>query len=104
MPRLVAAAVALALCLLSPAARADDAMRCGDWLVSAGMSQPEVGARCGPPTRADEKEVCGGVRGRRTRMIVATWIYDRGSNEFVHTLVFHDGVLADIGTGGYGAP
>ena len=42
--------------LAAAPARADDGLRCGQWLVGNGASQAEVAAKCGDPTAADDHE------------------------------------------------
>jgi hypothetical protein len=88
------------LMMLMPGAgvRADDGMRCGQWLITVGRHEYEVAIKCGPPTAADRYETS-----RRGRSItVDLWTYDRGPRDFIRTLRFEDGVLRDVDVGGYG--
>jgi hypothetical protein len=92
------ATVLLRSLLLAAPAFADDGMRCGEWLVAAGMREYEVAAKCGPPTAADRREVS-----RRCRTVILDlWTYDRGPRDFIRTLVFEDDVLRYVDVGGYG--
>ncbi|HEY2745624.1 MAG TPA: DUF2845 domain-containing protein [Polyangia bacterium] len=100
MRRLV---VLLALLGLGGVARADDGLRCGEWLVSTGASQAEVAAKCGTPTRVDTRRAVLRIRGATMRCTIDHWTYDRGPSDFVRTLEFHDGVLADVGVGDHGS-
>ena len=95
--------VACALLLgCAAAARADDGLRCGEWLVTVGAGQEEVAAKCGPPTNAATRHERRRVRGQYRQRTIDVWTYDRGSTEFVRTLTFTDGVLGDVTVGDYG--
>ena len=87
---------------LTPVARADDSMRCGNSLVTVGMVGPQVVAKCGQPKDRDiadvpqrmhrsngSKTVVGAVR-------VEHWTYDRGYGQFPARLTFEGGKLKSI--------
>jgi hypothetical protein len=92
--RTLALSVLLAVPSFATPARADDSVRCGDRLVSAGAVQGEVQAKCGPPTYA--------YTAYTADAIIDRWSYDRGPHDFIRTLVFRNGVLAHVVVGSYG--
>jgi hypothetical protein len=97
-------ALAVAFMMLaSERAFADDALRCGEWLVAVGSTAETVAAKCGPPTSATTIPIRRRLRsGRYVSVLRTSWVYDRGPQEFVRTLFFVDGVLQDIEVGDYG--
>ena len=86
-------------------ARADDGLRCGEWLITVGAGTAEVAAKCGTPTRTETEHrvtrTRWGTRGG-TSGTVDRWTYDRGPSEFVRTLVFENHLLASVDVGDYG--
>jgi hypothetical protein len=91
--------VGFAIALLGGSARADDSMRCGEWLVSVGASQGEVAHKCGAPTET-HTDVEYDVNG--FACYVDRWIYNRGRYEFIRTLVFRGGALVRVVDGPHG--
>jgi Protein of unknown function (DUF2845) len=87
---------------LTSVARADESLRCGQWLIDKGASEAEVGGKCGPPTRADTRHAVWRTRFGTYRCTIDVWTYDGGPYAFVRTLEFHDGTLASISVGDYG--
>ncbi len=92
----------IVLLTLSGVARADDGLRCGEWLVEKGASQAVVVAKCGTPTRADTRQEHARTRYGWRSCTIDSWTYDRGPSDFVRTLEFKDGVLATVDVGNYG--
>ena len=92
--RTLALSVLLAVLSFATPARADDSVRCGDRLVSAGAVQGEVQDKCGPPTYAYTAYTANAT--------IDHWSYDRGPHDFIRTLVFRNGVLAHVVVGSYG--
>jgi hypothetical protein len=85
--------------LATPAlARADDALRCGQRLVSVGATTAEVLDKCGEPQDRDELSETG--RKGRVRT-VSLWTYRLGPKDFVRTLVFEGGYLRRVDVGDY---
>jgi hypothetical protein len=82
-------------------------MSCPEGQVSRGDTIAEVHMKCGEPTfwdqRLEEAWLTSrqGARLDRSRT-VDEWTYDLGSNRLMRTLTFHDGLLVNIRTGGYG--
>jgi hypothetical protein len=72
-------ALLVALSFVPPAALAQG-MFCGTDIVNVGDSELDVLNKCGPPTFKD---------GDR-------WIYDRGPDQFIETVVFGNGVVLFI--------
>src|SRR5262249_22070741 len=91
------------LLLLGRAARADDGMRCGPRLVSAGEAEGQVAEKCGPPTEVRRRYASSRVRGAWLHMVIDAWTYDFGPLEFIRILTFEDGVLKYVEVGGYGS-
>ena len=100
-----------------------DGMRCGTKLVSDGDSTFEVRRTCGDPDAADRRTEyrtvrdwiatpcvqvnghmrCGFVVERTVEVTLDQWIYDFGPHQFVRYLVFEQGRLLRVETGGYGS-
>ena len=99
----VAVVIAAAIVAGSTSARADDGLRCGEWLVTVGAGKPEVAAKCGAPTHVETKQHVSRTRYGTRRCVVELWTYDRGPSEFVRTLAFENDLLVDVGVGDYGA-
>lgn len=79
--------------------------RCGSRLVATGDSASRVLSRCGDPAYVNTSaelvtfRLVSGIE--ITRLVpVETWTYDRGSRELLRYLVFRDGRLIRIATGG----
>ena len=97
-----ALAIALVVCIHSLVA-ADDGMRCDQRLISVGDSESTVLARCGAPTSAETVRHSRRDHGVMRRCVYDRWVYDRGPSEFVRTLHFEDGVLANVEVGSWGS-
>jgi hypothetical protein len=95
-------ACVLFLLLAATPAWADDGLRCGAQLVSAGEHTGDVLAKCGPPTRAERRRSRRQLRAQTWSCVVEVWTYDRGPNDFVRTLTFTDDVLTQVDAGDYG--
>ncbi len=105
-------------------AEAFSSMRCGNKLVSVGDSLYEVRATCGEPDQLDAYVEYRTVRERVRRVCTRdssgesscqdVWaertvevqmhkaLYDFGRNRFIHYLLFEQGRLASVESGGYG--
>ena len=79
------------------------AMECDGRLVEVGQSEEEVLDLCGPPARRE-------VRNRGNSQVVGVewqspeteeWTYDPAPGAFVQHLLFEDGRLTQIRSGGY---
>lgn len=95
-------ALSAAICTLAvtTAARADDSVRCGEWLVRAGASMGEVRHKCGDPSETYTATEYDDRTGRST--IIDRWLYNRGPNEFIRTLTFRAGSLTYVTAGDRG--
>jgi hypothetical protein len=80
------------------AARADEVLRCGQRLVSVGVTKAEVVDKCGEPRSRDDYTETG-PRGRSRA--VSLWTYVLGQKDFVRTLVFENGYLRRVEVGDY---
>ena len=91
--------------LLSAASSAwADTFRCpnGD-LVATGDVMGEVAVKCDKPTLVSKREEPGEtVKGKVLYNTIEEWTYNNGPKDFIYTLVFKNGVLAEIRSGGYG--
>lgn len=87
------------LALFASPARADDSLRCGQWLVRLGASEGEVQHKCGPPTEAytDTQYDENGFA-----YSVDRWVYNRGPYELVRTALFRGGTLVYVAVGRHG--
>ena len=100
--------IALLLALLNVrTAAGSDTLRCGNRLVSAGDTKAEVMIKCGSPAWKDDwtDEVINNVNTAdelRVSIDRERWVYNFGPNSFLRFLLFENGKLIDIATGGYG--
>lgn len=100
------------LCRLLPilalgVAGSAEALRCGNRIVSTGDWDFQVRERCGEPAWTDtySELLVSGIDGpieRRVERVHDEWFYNFGPRSLVRRLVFVDGRLARIETGGYG--
>jgi hypothetical protein len=88
-----------------------DELRCGSRLVSTGMRTGEVLAVCGEPTSTrswQEGYETGNIGQRKetSRAVITVnyeeWTYNFGHSRFMQFLLFKNGVLDSIKSGGYG--
>ncbi|HXE98212.1 MAG TPA: DUF2845 domain-containing protein [Dongiaceae bacterium] len=87
-----------------------DNFRCPNGnIVSTGDSISTVAAKCDPPAGTFKREEpvvidLGRTEGRMGSKViyieVQEWIYNQGST-LLHTLIFRNGVLAEVRTGGF---
>jgi hypothetical protein len=101
-PRLALALVAVLGGLVALAARADDSLRCGNVLITVGMVESQVIAKCGQPKDKNVTEIpqrarrAGGGSGVVGTVRVEHWTYDRGYGQFPALLTFESGKLKSI--------
>lgn len=106
--------------LLMPAAvRADSGFRCKSGrLVSVGDRLGDVRNRCGEPDLATQRIEKRAIKHRYTRRLgnveesvveeqeievpIDEWTYDLGPGSFVRYVIFENGQVIDVATGGYG--
>jgi len=98
---------ALAAFAASPSSDAADTLRCGNRLAAVGDTKAEVTIKCGSPAWMDDwtDEIINNVNtAAELRVSVARerWVYNFGPNSFLRFLLFENGKLVDIATGGYG--
>lgn len=82
-------------------------VRCGNDLVSIGDTKAEVLVKCGAPSWQDSwtSEIVSNLNSLdevRTNLDRERWVYNFGPNSFLRFLLFENGRLAKISTGGYG--
>jgi hypothetical protein len=107
------AALALSV-LFSPLASDAATLRCGAELASDGASKAEVLLKCGEPlmkeTRTEAVEEKVKRQGQDTtttteRTVYKTveeWTYNFGPHRLMQVVVFENGRLVDVRSGGYG--
>ncbi len=98
------------LCLPSVVQAAS--LRCGTALVSDGASKSDVVAKCGEPiakeSRSESEEVktkdaAGDTSVKRVvHKTFEEWTYNFGPNRLMQVVVFENGKLIDVKSGGYG--
>jgi hypothetical protein len=69
-------------------ARADEAFRCGQWVVTSAMTLGELKSKCGPPTTRESRTQDVRVRNRNNGLMVKT------GETTVETLTWHRGARA----------
>jgi Protein of unknown function (DUF2845) len=88
-------------------AATSDTLRCGNRLVSPGDNKAEVLIKCGSPAWKDAwtDQVIDNVNtadALRVSIDRERWVYNFGHNSFLRFLLFENGRLIKITTGGYG--
>lgn len=98
-------------CLALPLTSHAAALRCGNQLASEGSTPAEVVSKCGSPmdqrTQSipvqQEMETVHKKRYSRTVFKrVEEWTYNFGPNRLLQVVVFENGQLVDVRSGGYG--
>ena len=86
-----------------PAAHADEAFRCGKWVITSEMTLGEISSKCGPPASHTSRTEDVRVRNRNTgRMMktgqttVETLTWDRGPRAAAMVLTVVDGTIKSI--------
>ena len=116
--------LALVACL--PLSAMAGSLRCGEKLITDGMSQAEVSARCGQPTQIEHQTnygeaatavspaappigtlppagLMGPIGGRSgSETAVEIWTYNFGPNRLMERIRFENGVVIKIESLGYG--
>jgi hypothetical protein len=107
-------AIAIGICLLflaafdgSASAATSKTLRCGNRLASLGDNKAEVLIKCGSPAWKDDwtDQIItnpNSVDASRLSIDRERWVYNFGHNSFLRFLLFENGRLVDIATGGYG--
>lgn len=93
-----------------------DSMKCGSDYALVGDTKYDVLRKCGEPKLKDVVGTTGGGgysskgsrrshkgKGAFTELVVEEWTYDRGSLDFVYTLVFEGNKLATVKRGSRGS-
>jgi hypothetical protein len=97
-----------------PALVTAQSVRCGNKVISTGITLAEVAARCGEPAQVEHKSAylslpVAAAIGQRNSNATATievqievWTYNFGSNKLMQRIRFEDGIVARIESLGYG--
>ena len=80
---------------------------CGDRVISTGDAKADVLIRCGEPFyktshQEELKERAEGIGSRTVTVTVEEWTYNFGPQRFMRIIIFRNGTVVDIRTGGYG--
>lgn len=102
--KIISAVCAVAISISAVQAFADN-FRCPNGkIVSTGDSISTVSVKCDPPANIFKREeptmVDGTARSRIIYIEVQEWTYTEGST-LLHTLIFRNGVLSEVRTGGF---
>jgi len=107
----------LSLCSLSlllPGSADAATLRCGNQLVADGASRSDVLLKCGEPMAKESRSEAVSdklkQRGEDTtttteKTVIKTideWTYNFGPNRLIQVVVFENGKLVDVRSGGYG--
>jgi hypothetical protein len=95
--------VSLGILSMATAAHADN-FRCPNGsIVSTGDSISVVALKCDSPSFTNRREEpIDSDRGKPIYIEVQEWTYNEGPNRLVHFLIFRNGVLTEVRSGGYG--
>ena len=109
------AALSLSFLTLLPSSADAATLRCGNQLVADGASKSDVLLKCGEPMAKESRtESVGdklkqrGEDGTSTtteKTVIKTieeWTYNFGPNRLIQVVVFENGKLVDVRSGGYG--
>lgn len=100
-------ALALAVFGVAATAAASGTLRCGSRLASLGDTKAEVMIKCGSPAWKDDwtDEIINNVNTAdelRVSIERERWVYNFGPHAFLEFLLFENGRLINITSGGYG--
>ena len=91
-----------ALIVLLPTFALGQSMRCGNKLITQGTSQAKVAALCGQPVQVVHPPAYDGVVAGVSDVQEETWVYNFGPDKFMQRIRFRNGIVANIGSVGYG--
>jgi len=90
-------------CLLTASAAYADTFRCPNGsIVSTGDNIAVVATKCDSPTFVSRRDEPVSHGGRTVYIEVQEWTYNEGPDRLLHTLVFRNGILREVQSGGYG--
>jgi hypothetical protein len=98
---LPASLVAVILALI-PTLALGQSMRCGSKLITEGISQVKVAALCGQPAQVVHPPAYDVVMPGASDVEDEIWIYNFGPNKLMQRIRFRNGIVANIGSVGYG--
>lgn len=86
-----------------PVAQADEAFRCGKWVITSAMTLGEISSRCGPPASSTSRTEDVRVRNRNTGLMmktgqttIETLTWDRGPRAAAMVVTVVDGAVKSI--------
>lgn len=97
-------ACAASFTLLVASAASADNFRCPNGsIVSTGDSISVVAAKCDQPTYVVRREEpVQNEIGKTVYIEVQEWSYNEGADRLMHFLIFRNGMLSEVRSGGYG--
>jgi hypothetical protein len=86
-----------------PVAHADEAFRCGKWVITSGMTLGEISSKCGPPASRTSRTEDVRARNRNTGLMmkagettIETLTWDRGPRAAAMVVTVVDGAIRSI--------
>lgn len=91
-------------CVVAAQTAHADNFRCPNGsIVSTGDSISVVAVKCDQPSFvARREEPASTERGKTVYIEVQEWTYNEGPNRLIHTLIFSNGILEAVQSGGFG--
>jgi hypothetical protein len=109
------AALSLSFLFLVPTAADAATLRCGTQLVADGASKSDVLLKCGEPMAKESRTEAvsdklkqrgeDGTTTSTEKTVIKTideWTYNFGPNRLIQVVVFENGKLVEVRSGGYG--
>lgn len=105
--------IAITVLVLCPMVLQAESMRCGSQLILKGSTSDQLLEYCGKPTEVVHNGVTHGLLGNTYTnpvagqeatgdIVVETWTYNFGPNQFMERLRLENGVVVQIEDLGYG--
>ena len=90
-------------CFLTASVAYADNFRCPNGsIVSTGDSMAVVATKCDSPSFVTQRDEPVSRGGRTVYIEVQEWTFNEGPDRLLHTLVFRNGILEAVQSGGYG--
>ena len=96
------ASLAAVILAFIPTLALGQSVRCGNKLITEGTSQAKVAALCGQPVQVVHPPAYDVVVPGASAVEEEIWIYNFGPNKLMQRIRFRNGIVATIGSVGYG--
>ena len=96
------ASLAAVILAFIPTLALGQSVRCGNKLITEGTSQAKVAALCGQPVQVVHPPAYDGAVPGASDVEEEIWIYNFGPNKLMQRIRFRNGIVATIGSVGYG--